>query len=659
MLELAFFERRGRIGVGAIRGGGTKNVTLVDDRGKTLKVSRGRLLKRLRARLEPADERTLAARLRELRATLEAQHEPLDRELLWAALEDGRGYELAELAALTHGGPGDAEVAAVVRDLSGDEGSKLALGFRLVKGRIERLDAETRDRLREREERQQREREEHGAFLAWYRTTERAGAPPPELAPLLERLERYALEGERAEEAKAARRLARELGCSTADALLVELEGRGVLPRDVNELPARAGLPVEFPPRALEEADALRAARPPADGEDLRALPTVAVDDAETVEVDDAISAWEQDGALHFAVHICRLDLIAKGGALDHEALRRGTSVYFPGELVPMLPPEVVGELLSLEEGEDRRALSLVCRVGADSLPQGPQFVRSVVRVDRRLTYADEVAGPPDVVQRLVPVAQALREARRARGATVYSLPHLKLELDAAGEPHPLRVGSDTPAHLVVSELMVLYNARLGEELSGAGVPAYYRTQPLPPVPPGTPSLDPTDPLYPLLVRRSLRPTVVTTEPGPQRSMGLAAYVQATSPLRRMSDLIAQRQMLALLEGRPAPYDRHTLEDLRRDLEATARRARLLEEERRRYFTCRWLAARDELIGVVSRPRPMVYLPELDRELPCERLPHGAPPIGARVRTRVRKVSPRQGEALLTIVGEVSNDAGP
>lgn len=650
MHEVAVFERRGRLRLGAVQGGGAKNVGLVDERGAAVKIPRDRLLKRLRATVPPADPRAVGARLRALRAELAGRRSPPDLELLWSCLEDGRGYALDEVATLVYGAAGDEETAALLAALVVDEEGRVHPAFRMAHGRLERVDAETRAKVLERAAREEQERREHAAAIGWLAEAAPGATPPPDVAPQLEALRRYALEGERAPDAKAARRLARKLGLATPDALLADLERRGLVARDVNELPARAGLPVEFGADARREAEALLAAAPAPEGEDLRHLPTVAVDDVGTFEVDDALSAWEQDGALHVAIHICRLDLVPAGGALDREARRRGTSVYFPGETVPMFPAPLVTGLLSLEEGQDRRALSLVGRIEGDTLAEY-RFVRSVVRVERHLDYAAGAAADP--IARLEPFARALREARRARGATVYSLPHLKLELDPAGEPRPARVETDAPAHAVVSELMILYNSRLGEELARAGAPAYYRTQPLDPLARDAPQLDPHDPLYPLQVRRTLRPTVIATEPGPQRSMGLEHYVQATSPLRRMPDLIAQRQLLALLDGAPLPYDRAALAALLPDLEVAARRARTLEEERRRYFVCRWLAGVSELPAIVSRRRPMLYVPELDRELPCATPVHGGvPPVGTAVRARVRKVEPRQREVVLGIVGE-------
>jgi exoribonuclease-2 len=271
-----------------------------------------------------------------------------------------------------------------------------------------------------------------------------------------------------------------------------------------------------------------------------------------------------------------------------------------------------------------------------------------VVRVDRHVTY-EEASEPPGgaLVERLLPVARSLREARRAKGAALFSLPRLKVTLDALGEPVASLTPSDTPAQLVVSELMVLYNARLGERLAAAGAPAFYRAQPEPiaPLP-----HDPADPLFPLLVRRRLPPTTVLVEPAPQRTMGLEAYVQGSSPIRRLGDLIAQRQLLALLDGRPPPHEAAALEAFKVELNRFERRARHMEEERRRYWICRWLEARaGPLEGVVSRNGPMVYLPSLDREVPCKPPPEPVP-VGTAVRVRVERCDPRKREVLLAIV---------
>lgn len=652
---MVWFERRGGIGLGAVKSGGPKRVTVVDDRGDAHRIPRARLLGTLSARVEAGGHHALRAGLKRLRSDMGGL-EPPDLDLLWSCLEDDRGYRLEELLELCFGEAGDPQAIALVAALSPSAHGRIATPFRITKGKVERVDAETLARLRAKEERAAQEAAEQESFLAWYREARDRPAPLPEpphehAQTWLEVLQAYALRADHAPRAAGARRLAKQMGLDSPDALLRELEGCGALPRDVNELPGRRGLRVSFPSTVRRAADELLAA--PRTGEDLRHVATIAIDDAGTVEVDDALSWWEEDGETFLAVHIARVaDAIAPGSPLDAEAHARATSVYFPGETIPMLPLPLVQQRLSLEAGSPREALSLVCRIDERGRPQEARFARTQIQVDWQVDYdaAASQPGPRELLERLLPIAEELRARRRAAGAVVVSLPNLKLILDPERGPIPTLLSSSRPAQRVVSELMVLYNAELAERLRRAGTPALFRTQPQQVSLPR--DLDPSDPLYPVRVRRSLPPTTVQCRPGPQRTMGLPAYVQATSPMRRCADLIAQRQLLALLDGTPA-LSIDALEEARAGLNRLERRARQLEDERNRYLICRWLGGAGDQEAIVSRagPRAAVYLPAVDRELPAA-LPEDAE-VGQPVRVRVRRVDARAREVLLELAEEL------
>lgn len=646
MLPVAWFERKGALRLGAIRGGGETKATLIDQGGELVRLRRSRLLGTHAAEVPRGDPRIVAKALRALRRAMEPMpDDQVDR--LYDAMEDGRGYTLPQLAALL-GRPDEAPLAEALCP----KGERMHLGFRLRRGRIERVDPQTRARLEERAARQAREAAEHAGLIDWLRRPDRPPTPPAEAVGWLERLQAYALEGERAAEVGGIKRLVRQLDRETPDEVLAYLEQEGLLPRDVNELPTRRGIPTRFPADAAAQSDVLLGAPPSVDGEDLTAHPAFAIDAPGTFEVDDTIAAWEEGGALHFAIHVCRLDVIAADSPLDREARRRATSVYFPDETIPMFPRALGERLLGLQPGADRRAVSLVCRVGPEGLPEASWFVRSRVRVARCVDYAEaEATGLDGTIERLLPVARALQRARLARGACLVQLPQVKVTRDEAGRFTPTHLNRETDAHVVVSELMILFNARLGDELAAAGYPALYRTQPQPPPHDDAARLDPASPLYPLRARRLLRPTVVTARPGPQRSMGLDCYVQGTSPLRRMGDLVVQRQLLALLDGRPPAYGEEELLELQQELALGSRRARQAEDARHRYFKLRWLESQPTVDGFISQRRPMVYVPALDREFPCAR-DDTLPPVGEPVRARVRRLSPRVGTVELAQVGD-------
>ena len=644
------FEKRGALGLAAVRARGARQVDLVDAEGTALKLDAGRVLFSLTRRVEGGDPRALKARLRELRQELLASLSPCDPDQLWDRLEDARPYDLPGLAEACYGARGDAQVVACAAGLC--EGGRLNEAFRLRPDGFHRTEPGAYVHIRARRAREAARRAAEEAFLAWYEPLRQGPAPaevpavPEGFAPELERLRAWALQAESAPEAKLAKHLAGRLRLSDPDEALAELERLRLLPAHVNEVPLRLGLRLTLPAEAQQAAEQLAAAPAPPRGTDLRQLPTVAIDEPGTREVDDALSAWEEHGALRVAVHIARVaDCLLPGDPLDREARRRATTVYFPGESLPMLPLELAEARWSLLEGQERPALSLLFELDEEGLPHKPSFVRSTVRVDRQNGYEDEPGDPlvRAVVERLLPLVQRLRAARLARGAALIELPHVKLRFDAAGAPYPLLQGREGRAHLVVSELMVLYNALLAETLAAAGAPALFRSQPqaLP-----APPLPPTHPLAPVLLRRSLPPTHIGPEPGPHRTVGVEAYLQATSPIRRYGDLLAQRQLLAGLDGVPPPHDAAAVRAIQGELEPAERRARQAEEERERYLVCHWLSRqREPLPAWVSRVearRVLAWIPPLGRELPCRVEPSQAPPVGTEARVNVTRAVPRQ-----------------
>lgn len=650
-LQVVFFQDRHGVGLGAVRGAGPKNSVLIDEQGEVHRLRHSRTLHVLAARLRSDDPPVLRERLRALRRELTAGAEALDMALLDAALTDERRYTLGELATLYFGDASDQAVARLVAALDGPEGW-ITAGLRVEQGEVVRLDAETRTRIREQRAREAEKRRQEDALAAWWEPRRAlpgglAEAPDdPAAQARLEALRAYALQGDQAPEAAWSRHLARRLGLDGPDAVLAALERGGAVPAHVNEAPHRLGLPLEFGEPVLAAA---AAPAPAPAGEDLRGRFAVAIDDPETREVDDALAAWPEGDDVWVAVHIARLtELVAPDGPLDREALRRATSVYFAEAVVPMLPT-ALGDRASLVAGEDRGAVSLVARITPAGDVAEARFTTSVVRVGARLAYDEEPRGEAAAtLEPAVRAAAALREARRRRGAVLLSLPQLKMRVGPDGAPQVKSTRVESSSHLAVSELMILFNAQLGRALREASLPALFRTQPKAVRPPAH---DPADPLYAPLCRRGLPPTIVSVEPGPHRMLGVDAYVQGTSPIRRVSDLLAQRQLVAHLAGAPAPYDRAAMERLKGGVEAAEKRAQRAMDDRERYWLVEWFARRVEpLHAVVSRVDGRggltVYVPEVDRELPL-REPSPPPRPGDRLLVRVARAAPRERSVTL------------
>jgi exoribonuclease-2 len=506
-----------------------------------------------------------------------------------------------------------------------------------VPGGLRRSPREVVETERRRLEEERRAREREAALVDWL-AAGASGEPPDGAAPILDELRRLAIRG--AEGAsKRAVRIARRIACPEPDDLLERLETVGLVPPHLDPGPLRLGVPVEFPDD-LASGDLPDAF----DGDrlDLTRLPTIALDDPDTVEVDDALSWEEIDGGVLLHVHIADVAArIPRGTPLDVEAARRARTVYEPDRRIPMLPPEAVAAC-SLEEGEVRPALTGTFRVTREGAILSREFRETLVRVDRRCGY-DE-AGP-ETLGPMADVARALRVRRVAEGAVCLDLPDAKIAVED-GIPRLKIRRPGNPADVVVAEAAVLYNRVVADRLAEAGAAAVFRRQAA-----HEESLPgPDDPLRILRARRMLPPAEASLEPARHHGVAADRYLTATSPIRRYVDLIHQRQLAAILAGLPPPHDRESLAAALDDLRERERTARTIEAERHAYWMGRLLEAHvGEVLDVlVSRKMPAgrigVWSPDLLRELTL-RLPKSHPRVaeGDPFRVRVVRVRPRRG----------------
>lgn len=151
-------------------------------------------------------------------------------------------------------------------------------------------------------------------------------------------------------------------------------------------------LRIQYPPAALKEARSVAQKPGPADlggREDLRGEIIFTVDPETAKDFDDAVSLSRKGTDWILGVHIADVShYVRPGGPIDDEARRRGTSVYFPGRVLPMLPEALSNDACSLREGEDRLALSAFVTVSPEGVVKASRFAPTVIRSRRRFTYA-------------------------------------------------------------------------------------------------------------------------------------------------------------------------------------------------------------------------------------------------------------------------------
>ena len=263
---------------------------------------------------------------------------------------------------------------------------------------------------------------------------------------------------------------------------------------DIEIMVRKHQIPVEFPPSVLEEVrggnwqvQAAESAR----RTDFRQLPVVTIDGESAKDFDDAVHVEGlENGRFRLGVHIADVaHYVAKDSALDREALRRGTSVYFPDRAIPMLPEELSNGICSLKPGEDRLTLSVVMEIDAAGEVRDYRFHEGVIHSRERMTYT-AVAGilldrDPSECARyaaLVPQFERMRELalllhgkRQQRGSIDFDLPEAELTLDESGTLTDILQSERNIAHRIIEEFMLLANEVTAGHLRGQKLPFLYR----------------------------------------------------------------------------------------------------------------------------------------------------------------------------------------
>lgn len=358
----------------------------------------------------------------------------------------------------------------------------------------------------------------------------------------------------------------------------------------------------------------------PGDGQrrDLTALPCFSIDSSDTREVDDAIGLERRDGITWIWVHIADPHrLIRPDSPLDLEARRRGSTLYLSSGLQPMLPLELGAGPLSLLAGRRQAAISVAIQLDEQGAVAAMESCRSWIRVSYRLSYDDaddliELAPPedPDLAD-LEALLQLRRRWRAARGALLMDQAEGRLFRRGDGHELALEISEPSPARLMVAEAMVLAGAAMASWCQQQQLAMPFRSQA---------GADPErlaqaerfedGPVRWAHQRGSLSRSRISCAAEPHQSLGLEAYLQWTSPIRRYSDLLAHRQWLChcglLDEGdSEAAMGADQLTPLLERTDQLAREANLIARADQRQALLQWLesgaTAMQNLEGLLLR----------------------------------------------------------
>lgn len=395
-----------------------------------------------------------------------------------------------------------------------------------------------------------------------------------------------------------------------------------------------------FEPETLAEADAV----PPtvtgdmmAGRTDMRNINTFTIDGEDAKDFDDAISLERiggRNGHLRVGVHIADVSYyVAEGTSLDKEAKERATSVYLPGQVLPMLPETLSNGICSLVEKEPRLCLSVLVDITREGEIKGVKFKETVIESDARLTYEqvqayldDEERLPKgkkklerDLTQLAKLVAQ-LRETRIGAGALDFNFTEAKVDVDDKGDLHVVPVKANV-ARQMIEELMLLANKLVAKDLSNKDIPTLYRVHEDPSdskiqalqkslaklgytidVEQATPqdlqtivqqaAGKPESQLVNTLLLRSLKQARYSAENLGHFGLAFENYLHFTSPIRRYPDLVVHRVLRLVLQHHLSPTLKERLKsDFPALAEHTSERERRAEDAERdltRYYHAKW-----------------------------------------------------------------------
>jgi exoribonuclease-2 len=259
-----------------------------------------------------------------------------------------------------------------------------------------------------------------------------------------------------------------------------------------------------------------------------------------------------------------------------------------PDERIAMLPSEISDRLCSLREGEEKLALSLMVDLGSDLEITGYRFAPSSIRVKRRLTYSEVnlLHDRDEDIHVLALIARKLMQQRLDAGAIPQPPFEIALALEPDGNVSIKKIERDSISRIIVSESMILANRLAAEFLGSCGVPAFFRSQ-APPKERIEGDLN-NDLFCIFRQRRQLQPLNLQTRVAAHSCLGVSAYTNMTSPLRRYMDLVAQRQIISVVSGEAPVYGEDQLKAMLMELEPAVKRANLIKNRRHRYWMLKY-----------------------------------------------------------------------
>lgn len=401
-------------------------------------------------------------------------------------------------------------------------------------------------------------------------------------------------------------------GSRNPEGRILEILGDADDPKiDVDIIIREHELPHTFPDDVLAAAEKIPTEVTDEDlegREDFRQLPIVTIDGETAKDFDDAVHVEKlRSGNFRLSVHIADVSAyLPVGSAIDLEARRRATSVYFPDRVVPMLPERLSNEICSLKPGVDRLVQSVVMEIDHAGKTVNYEFHDGVIRSAARMTYsqvASLLEGDDDQLtrqfsehvdhfRRMSELCNVLRRYRGKRGALDFDLPEPEVLIDVmSGKVEQILRADRNEAHRIIEEFMIRTNEVVASQMTWENVPCLYRVHAGPdpekverfreflaglglrlgggdePRPHHFQSLiehlegQPGERVVTYQMLRAMKQAVYQPENVGHFGLASSRYTHFTSPIRRYPDLLAHR-LLKADRGSPTqePFDVEAME---------------------------------------------------------------------------------------------------
>jgi ribonuclease R len=410
-------------------------------------------------------------------------------------------------------------------------------------------------------------------------------------------------------------------------------------------------IPFEWPDAVAKEVDGLGSTVPSSTHggrTELRDVDLITIDGADARDFDDAVYCKKADDGWRLLVAIADVaHYVSVGSALDKEAIVRGTSVYFPDRVVPMLPEVLSNGLCSLNPDVDRLCMVCDMRVSSAGKVTKATFFEGLMKSKARLTYSqvgDFLSGtsktsvPKELhapVRDLHDLYQAFAKARARRGAIDIDLPQTKFKLNKDGEIDRIEVVPRNDAHRLIEECMIAANVEAAKFLKKNRIPGLFRVHPKPDADRfgelrlyllslglKVPHPDHVEPrqFNDLIQQIKDRPdsaaitmtmlrSLTHAEYSPSNighfGLALDSYAHFTSPIRRYPDLLVHRAIRHIVRGgKPGKYDygASEMERLGAITSAHEKRAEDATRDVEAWLKCQYMEGHlgDEFDGVIT-----------------------------------------------------------